>query len=181
MTISNANIIKEKSQVTAKDLRMIVDSLGRPPRGCREVCCRDHRGGPVVISVDPIVDGKLFPTFYWLVHKGLLKEISRIESQSFIKYLEKNIIANNKHIKDILRRDTNRYQKQRWTALSSCHQYSKIQKKYRDILKDVGIGGIRDKTRVRCLHMHYAHYLVDSNIIGQILEEQFHLSKFMAL
>ena len=164
--------------ISEKDLQIIEETLGRPPRGVQKVCLRDQMGVPVVVTVDPLVDGRPFPTYYWLVHKKLIKEISKIESHSFIKYLERDVILNNTQLRDRLHKDTDRYKKQRWKALASLHEFSSIKEKYRNVLKTVGIGGIKDTTKVRCLHMHYAHYLVDGNIIGQILEEEFTLSRW---
>ncbi len=166
--------------ISENDLRIIEESLGRTPRGVRKVCVRDKTGSPVVITVDPIVNARPFPTYYWLVHKKLVKEISKIESYSFIRYLEKDVIAKNTELQHCLRRDTNRYRQQRWQALALLQEYSSINKKYKNLLKRVGIGGIRDTTKVRCLHMHYAHYLIDDNIIGQILEEEFYLSQWIS-
>jgi len=48
-------------------LGYITDALDREPRGLREIAGWNEAGQPAVIRVAPVVDGKPFPTLYWLI------------------------------------------------------------------------------------------------------------------
>ena len=165
--------------MTPEDYHLIEKQLGRSPRGTLDIVVRDKKKRPVVLMTDPLLDGHPFPTLYWLVHEALHKEISQIESNAFIKYLEKNIIPWEEEIQKRLLEDTREYQKQRWEALSTYYKLEDINEQYKKQLQSVGIGGLRDFTKVKCLHMHYAHYLTGQNIIGEIMEKKFHLSRLI--
>ena len=40
------------------------------------------------------------------------------------------------------------------------------------VIKESGVGGIMDFSGIKCLHTHYAHYLVDSNNpVGELVEQ----------
>ena len=47
-------------------LTLITEQLGRAPRGIEAVAAVDGNGTPLVLRMAPIVDGKPFPTLYWL-------------------------------------------------------------------------------------------------------------------
>ena len=161
------------------DLKIIEQQLGRTPRGTLDVCVRDSLEHPAVLMINPIVQGKPFPSLYWLSHLALHKEIAKIEASAFIKDLENNIIPNDEEIRNKLVENTKQYIEKRMNVLKENNDLSKIDPKYIEALSKVGIGGLQDHTRVRCLHMHYAHFLVDGNIVGEMIEKEFNLKRVL--
>ena len=158
---------------------MIREALGRPPRGAVGVGARDARGRPAVVVVDPLAGGFPFPTLYWLVHPALCREIARIESTSHIKALEGQV-ACDEAFQERMREETKNYREKRWALLESLHPLDSIPRAYLTSLQTVGIGGLLNPRRIRCLHMHYAHYLAQgTNAVGERLEREFSLSSLL--
>ena len=165
--------------MTQNDYEILKEQLGRTPGGILDIPVRDLDKRPVVLMVDPLLGGRPFPTLYWLSHKTLHKEISKIESRGFIKHLEKTILPLREDIQQQLLQDTRQYQRKRWSLLASFHDLESVSGPYKKQLQTTGIGGLKDFTKIKCLHLHYAHYLAHRNIIGRIMEEEFHLSRFI--
>jgi hypothetical protein len=66
------------------------------------------------------------------------------------------------------------YARERWNLLTQRDQELVMERKgWKNALhENVGIAGIRNFGRVKCLHTHYAHYLATKdNIIGQWVQE----------
>ena len=62
--------------------------LGREPRGLRGVPVLDKDGQPAVIRVAPLVDGKPFPTLFWLVDPELCYRIDQAEASGLIQHFQ---------------------------------------------------------------------------------------------
>ena len=163
--------------ITDTEIEMITQQLGREPVGMKEILIRNKLGHPVVIRVGAINNGKPFPNMYWLSDRKICKEIDHIESRGFVKELENNIIPNNPDLIQSLVEDHKKYIAKRWKYFEQEYELDSIEEVYKQALKEKGIGGLMKFDRVRCLHMHYAHYLVDGNSIGQLIEEKFHLKQ----
>lgn len=165
--------------LSRKEVEFVEGALGRPPRGAIGVAARDGDGWPAVIVVDPLAQGRPFPTLYWLVHPELCREISRIESISYIKALEREVAQNNEFQRR-MEEDTRQYQEERLRLLESLHVSGHFPQSYSNSLKTTGIGGLKNPKRVRCLHMHYADYLAQGrNVVGERIERDFSLSKVL--
>ncbi|ABV33322.1 protein of unknown function DUF501 [Pseudothermotoga lettingae TMO] len=145
--------------ICREDLLVIEKQIGRFPRNVRRVMKRCTYGFPVVIETFPVVEGKPFPTLYWLTCPFLVREISRLEEKGWIREFEKLIMT------DLIFRE--RY----------IQSHSEIKKRRMNFTKDefvktklseVGTGGIRDLTKVKCLHLHVADYLAGvKNPVGE--------------
>lgn len=159
------------------DLARIEEQIGRTPRGVQEVVCYNKLGWPRVIRVSPIVDGKPFPSHYWLTCQILKKEIDHIESVGWVKKLE-NENMQDADFRELVKQDHLRYIEDRMKYLYEEGLDKDLDEKYLENLKTRGVGGISDFSRIRCLHMHYAHHLAQGSTIGKLLDEMFNLNQF---
>jgi uncharacterized protein len=165
--------------ITEQEILFIQNQLGRPPEGLKEIVYRCSNNNPVVLRVTSMVRGKPFPNMYWLSDKNLCKAIDKIESHGFVKELENIIIPENDELRDKLVHNHKQYIDKRWNYFLAEHDHENILPVYLESLKSKGIGGLSKFERVRCLHMHYAHYLVDGNAVGELIEEKFNLKQYI--
>lgn len=66
------------------------------------------------------------------------------------------------------------YGEYRWSLLSAEDTDYAEQEGYRTVLRDCGVGGLRFFNQVKCLHLHYAHYLASGgdNLVGRWVQEE---------
>ncbi|MCO4795462.1 MAG: DUF501 domain-containing protein [Bacteriovoracaceae bacterium] len=166
-------------KVTTQDLEIISEQLGRKPDGVCEISVRGKDQRPIVIRVSPIVRGKPFPNLFWLTDPIIKKEIDKIESSGLIKTLENELIPNDIDLKEKLISDHKRYIKLRMNYIEADSQLEDVSPVYIEALKTKGVGGLSDYSRVRCLHMHFAHYLVDGNCIGEWIDKKYDISRLL--
>lgn len=162
--------------ITQEQIDTITLQLGRKPVGALEVMAFDRDQQPAVLKVDPLAEGKPFPSMYWLTSPLIHKAISNIERTAWIKELENNILPNDETLTAKLKADNENYKKLRWDLFISLHDPNGIDDSFLKVIKDTGIGGIQDFTRVRCLHMHYAYHIVHGGFVGELLDKQFQLN-----
>jgi len=143
--------------------------LGRRARGLRGVAVADASGAPVVVRVAPLVEGKPFPTLFWLVDPHFTYAIDRVEAAGLIARLQARINGSGSlcrsmsgdHRAHIRLRD----------HCTSAAEWSRIESRgFAGVFARRGIGGIEDWRRVRCLHTWYAAHLVIPNSVGAMLE-----------
>jgi len=123
----------------------------------------------MVIRVASLVDGKPFPTLFWLVDRALNYRIDGDEATGLIARLQADIDSDpalqtamqDDHRAHIALRDSfiDAQQREQIAALG-----------YQAVFADRGIGGIADFTRIRCLHTWYAAHLVTANTVGRLLD-----------
>jgi uncharacterized protein len=133
------------------DRAIVVRQLGREPRAFRGVAARCPWGLPAVTEQEPVdVDGRPFPTTYYLTCPHLVVEVSRLEAAAGVE---------------------------RWTAAAasdpalhdSLERANEEQRRIRrrlagdaavpvDVL-DLGIAGSRGPGSLKCLHAHVAFAL----------------------
>lgn len=167
------------SEVSQEDWLIVKELLGREPEGLREVMVRNDQGVPAVVRVASMNRTKPFPNMYWLTDKKICKAIDQIESTGFVKTLENEIIPQDPELQQQLIKDHQNYIDKRWKYFEQEFDLNEISDLYKNALKTKGIGGLMKYTRVRCLHMHFAHYLVDGNAIGHLIDEKFELKKLL--
>jgi hypothetical protein len=126
--------------------------LGRPPSADFAVVVRSHTGRPVVIRNEPLTrDGTPMPTRYWLVDRELSVSVARLESAGGVRAAEAAVDAN------ALQAAHDAYAAERDAALPAGYAGSR---------PHGGVGGTRKG--VKCLHAHYAAFLVDgSDPVGE--------------
>ena len=96
-------------------------------------------------------DGSPFPTLYWLTCPLLLKRVSRLESEGWMAELNARLPE------DAPLRDRFTDSIARYEARRDAHEVIPVSSP---------TGGGPDK--VKCLHSHVAHALVDSNPVGSL-------------
>ncbi len=115
----------------------------------------------MVIESFPEKDGKPFPTLYWLTCPHLRKKVSKLESEGWIKRFEE-IIQKDENFKERLVRAHLQIREKRESLIKD--------ESIRKVLQRVGSGGIRNLTRVKCLHLHLADFLAGiDNPVGEMV------------
>lgn len=143
--------------------------LGREPRGLREVICDDD-GEPLAIRVASLVDGKPFPTLYWLVGPDLCYRIDQAEAGGLIAQLQARV-DDDPDLRASMAQDHAVYIAARDAFMTEEERRELAANGFGDVLQDRGVGGIADFTRIRCLHTWYAAHLVTPNTIGGLLDD----------
>lgn len=119
------------------DQGIVAEQLGRRPRSFRRVARRCAHGFPAVTEQAPYdADGKPFPTTYYLTCPWLVAAVSRVEAGGGVKRLAEAAAADAELARSVADADAE-------------------QRRIRPEL-DVGIGGTRSATALKCLHAHAA-------------------------
>src|SRR4051794_30018423 len=78
--------MRTDGDLTAKDVAVVGEQLGREPRAIRAVAHRCGCGLPDVVETAPrLRDGTPFPTLYYLTCPLAAKEISRLEANGVMR------------------------------------------------------------------------------------------------
>ena len=165
---------------TERDLGIIARQLGRPPRGVVAIERRCRWGFPQVIKVYPLLkEGSKwepFPTLFWLTCPTLIRQLAKLEHQSYIARLER-LIAEDERFRMAYRKNHEEYIAERWATLSPEDREFLERQGLAEALRQRGIGGLADWDKVKCLHLHYAHHLARENVVGRWLAEHFPLEE----
>jgi hypothetical protein len=131
-------------------------------------------GHPQVLRCHPLRTGggrfEPFPTQFWLVCPELTYALSRLEHEGWITRIQERIDSD-AGLRAEVARDHERYAAERVTWLAA-DERAEIER--RGLLREFserGIGGTRDPTKVKCLHLHYAFHLARGSAIGRALDE----------
>lgn len=154
-------------RVTIGDRELIARQMGRAPRGNYTIACRCVHGHPQVLRVPSVVEEKPFPTLYWLTCPFLCRAVSELEGQGWVGRLEQRLSAE-VELRTALDRAHVEYVAARRRLLTAKEERELAERGQLRELDARGIGGIADRTRLKCLHLHVAHALVDRNPIGDI-------------
>jgi len=166
-------------EISQTDIEIIRAQIGREPQGIVKIAARATNGVPLVLQMRSIVDNKPFPTLYWLCSKDLHKAIGTIETQGWVKQIELRI-QEDEVLKAQFYANHQQYVQKRNEQMQSEDKALIAERGFSELFERYGIGGISQWDKVRCLHMQYAHHLVDGNVIGQLLDEEFELNKLLA-
>ncbi|MDI5932222.1 DUF501 domain-containing protein [Halomonas kalidii] len=165
-------VIRTDQTPDERQLAIIAEQLGRPPRGIDAVSATDGEGTPLVLRMAPIVDGKPFPTLYWLSSERLKVELSHIEAAGVIKLLETRL-QDDPDFLAAYHQSHRAYVEARWRFMSEAQRDEVFRLGYDGVLRERGIGGIGNWDQVRCLHTQYAHHLCGDNVIGRWLDAEY--------
>ena len=163
---------------TAAEVEIIAQQLGRAPKGLAKITAITNSGRPLAVQVSPLVEGKPFPTFYWLSCPQLVKEIAHLEAAGVIKQLEDRL-KEDAELLAAYKLSHENYIKERWQAMSAATKQQVEALGFTELFNTRGVGGIANWQQVRCLHTQYAHHLSSSNAIGQLLDADFSLASFL--
>jgi hypothetical protein len=153
----------------SRTIDIVTQRLGRRPRGLRAVAVADASGLPTVIRVASVVDGRPFPTLYWLIDPALNYRIDRAEAAGTIAQFQARVDAD-PALQLAMAEDHRRHIARRASYLTDderAHLHASAQW---PAIGDRGIGGIADFSRIRCLHTWYAAHLVEANTVGGLLD-----------
>ncbi len=129
------------------DAGVVALQLGRAPRGSWRVAVRCSYGAPVVIATAPLVDGRPFPTLFYLTCPHLVAAVSTIESGGGCETWRSRLAAD-PALADRLRDADGEYR------IARAREGGGV-----DPTPGSGIGGERDPLGMKCLHAHAAAYL----------------------
>lgn len=147
----------------------ITNALGRAPRGLREISAWTADGMPAVIRVAPVVDGKPFPTLYWLIDPAWNLTLDRLEASGHIATIQQQVDQSSV-LRLRMREDHARYRRTRDAFMTAEDKQFLTAKGMMSAFTDRGVGGIVDPDRVRCLHTWYAAHWVCPNSIGELVD-----------
>lgn len=152
-------------RVSDKDLKIVEKQLGRRISNYLRVVKYCSHYFPVVILSYPVRDSVPFPTIHYLTCPHLLKEVSRLEEHGYISKLER-IVQENEKIRQRLINAHEEVRKKRSKLLKE------EDKMWEEILNRVGSGGIKELTKIKCLHLHLADFLAGvDNPVGEMVYE----------
>lgn len=120
-----------------------------------------------------IVEGRPtpFPTLFWLADEAMVKEISHIERDGWIRRFQARLV-DDADARAMLSREHEAYIEERWSLLSEEHRALIRDADMETEFTNRGIGGMLDRGQVKCLHLHYAHHLARENTIGRWMESE---------
>ncbi len=123
------------------DLERIARQLGRAPRARPRVVARCAGGWPLAVEQPALDDaGRPFPTTFWLTCPRLVHAVGRLEDVGGVAALEQRLATEP-------------------ALAASFADGRRRQIALRPALGELGIGGVRDPARVKCLHAHAAFAL----------------------
>jgi hypothetical protein len=155
------------------DLELIKKQLNSKEVFICGIYKRCKYGFPQIILLNPIkkkqekesINFDTLSNIMWLTCPYLNNKIHELENASYIKKI-KIIIQNDPSFKRRMLKAHADYYYMRSLIFQKYSHY--IQRKELD-LSETGIGGMRDLSSIKCLHLHYCHYnLCKDNIAGLI-------------
>jgi uncharacterized protein len=163
---------------TPADLETIATQLGRRPNHVVGVATRCPAGHPSVVVNYPVhrKNDRLlpFPTMFWLTCPELVRAVSRLEMRGLIRELDHRLQAD-PNLAAGLQQNHTTYIAERWNLLTPDDRQAIEASSIAEVLKERGIGGLSHPQSVKCLHLHYAHHLATTNVLGDLLQQEFEL------
>jgi hypothetical protein len=159
-------------QISELDKEIIRSQIGREPQGIVKVAVRAKNGVPLVLQMRSMVNGKPFPTLYWLCSKDLLKAIGTLETRGLVKDIEQRLQEDDELRASFFANQQQYVAKRNQQMILEDKQQIEA-RGFEEMFQKYGIGGISQWDKVRCLHMQYAHHLVDTNVVGEILDLEY--------
>lgn len=152
-----------------EELNIIKGQLEDPAENVIKVIKYCPTNYPMVILVHPFYNDKPFPTIYWLSCPVIKEDIFKLEDAGYIERLK---IKKNetKEFRKKLEDAHNRYSKSRIDLLSEneLENAKEISEDLFNMLLKSGVAGIREKEGIKCLHGHFADYIITrDNPVGR--------------
>jgi hypothetical protein len=153
----------DPTAVTAHDLEVLAEQLGREPRGVVGIAARCVCGRPLVVRTAPrLPDGTPFPTTYYLTHPGAVAAASRLEADGVMKEMS-----------DRLTQD-----EELAAAYGRAHEHYLARRAELGSVEEIeGISAGGMPTRVKCLHVLFAHALAAGPGVNPLGDEALELAK----
>ena len=148
----------------------ITEQLGREPRGLRDVAAFNAAGKPAVIRVASVVNGKPFPTLFWLIDPAINLAIDRLEAGGAIARLQA-LVDDSPELRIRMGKDHDAHKVLRASFLTRKERAFLESQRMMVALDKRGIGGIAEPDRIRCLHTWYAAHWVVPNVVGSWVDK----------
>jgi uncharacterized protein len=152
------------------DRAAVARQLGREPRTFRRVVVRCPWGLPAVTEQEPYgPDGEPFPTTYYLTCRHLVAAVSRVEAEGGVERWSEAVAAD-PALRDDLARATSeqrRLRRELAAGQTGSDEGASL---------DLGIGGSRNPSALKCLHAHVAFalacpgYLLGEAVLSELPE-----------
>lgn len=168
-------------RVTTADREIVGRQIQRPPRNLHGVARRCPRSYPMVTVNYPLGlaedDAAFFPTVFWLTCPEAVRRVGRIEDRGYIARIQEHIDrspALSQEMQDAHREYV--FVRRSLLAPETRLALRAEQSAWAPHVERLGIGGVADLRGIKCLHMHYAHYLATRhNPVGQLVERMLRL------
>lgn len=133
------------TSVTATDLDVLAEQLGRPPRGVVDIAARCVCGRPLVVRTAPrLEDGTPFPTTFYLTAPPAVRAVSTLEAQGVMKKMTERLGTDEALA----------------AAYAAAHEdYLARRSQLGEVPEIEGVSAGGMPTRVKCLHVLVAHSL----------------------
>ena len=157
----------------SREKRVLKKQLGREPRNIVEIPVKCKAGFPQVITTAPILEDSIFPTTFWLTCPELNYRIAQLEDQGYVTKIKEEIDSSIDLKKKLMEahQDYADYRVSLMTEKELTELKEKNEGQHK-VIKESGVGGIIDYEGIKCLHTHYAHYLVrGNNPVGLLVQE----------
>lgn len=131
-------------------------------------------GFPAVVLVNPYKNNIPAPTIYWLSCPYLNYKVDRLESESDLPVELQELLDKDPEFKKRMGKAHEKYAKMRKSLLNkeALNKAKSISEDLYKTLLNSGVGGIKNKEGIKCLHTHLAHFLLDKyNPVGKIVFE----------
>ncbi len=145
------------ADVTDRDVQVLTEQLGRPPRGVVGIAARCVCGRPLVVRTAPrLDDGTPFPTTYYLTSPQAVAAVSTVEAGGYMKELTARL-AEDEELAAGHRRAHEAYLADR-EAIAHVPE-----------IAGISAGGMPH--RVKCLHVLVAHALAAGPGVNPVGDE----------
>jgi hypothetical protein len=152
------------------DRAAVARQLGREPRTFRRVVARCPWGLPAVTEQEPYgPDGEPFPTTYYLTCRHLVAAVSRLEAEGGVERWSDAVAADPALRDDLARATAEQRRLRRELAAGDTGSDGGAS-------LDLGIGGSRNPSALKCLHAHVAFalacpgYLLGEAVLSELPE-----------
>ncbi|KAJ1633298.1 hypothetical protein T492DRAFT_568173, partial [Pavlovales sp. CCMP2436] len=157
------------------DTSAIYGALGFLPSNAHSVASHDAATGlPTVLQLYPLSAERSvnkgstgrdrlarmqpWPTLFWLICPSLKAQVSKLECLGLIPMLQSDV-ASHPGLALAMKASQNHYAELRWSSLLEPDAALVRELGWGPRLQETGVGGVRDHTQLKCLHMHLAHSL----------------------
>ncbi len=135
------------------DRAVVARQLGREPRTFRRVVVRCPWGLPAVTEQEPYgADGEPFPTTYYVTCRHVVAGVSRLEAAGGVERWSATVARDSQLRDDLVRATAEQVRIRRELAAGATGSDAGAS-------LELGIGGSRNPTALKCLHAHVAFAL----------------------
>ncbi len=163
----------DKREISFSDFNVLKVQIPNSSIRVSKVLSRCKFGHPRAVLLNPIredkqLDLKSIANPLWLTCPYLNKKIHELESKGYIRAIKEFIDSDQEHIKSMLSAHVSYYYLRK-SLLKLTFNIPNYVYPHHSIL-DLGVGGSKNMSHIKCLHQHFGHYLIcKENIAGRIV------------